>query len=180
MSRTVCSTGDTLVLSSGASDVRLVVAADAFAECTQITVYGVDESIVEQLLPDGYSVIDALAIGWSSDATPAVALTVTITDSSIAPDTTAFRTTAGGVSHATDFNVSSGHVVASLSRPVGIVVAGQQNVEGATGQPSSSPLPFTDAGDVGSSPQLLLALALIALGVIGFGGLIFARRLRRR
>ena len=178
MSRTVCTTADTLVVADGASNVRLEVPAGAFAECTQLTIYAVDESIVKNLLPDGYSVIDALAIGWSPDATPTVALALTVTDAAIASDSTGFQTTMGGVSSSSDITVSSGHASASFSHAIGIVVAGQQEVEGATGQPS--PLPSTDLGESSGSPELILTFAVVVLGGAAFVGLVIARRPRQR
>ena len=195
ISRTVCAAGDLLSVSAGGSTISLEVPAGAFSECTQVTLYGVDgATIVADLLPDGYTFVTAMAIGWAptnspqpeAGGTPAISLTLTISDPAIEPGATVFYTTGGGVVAANDITVNDGRARVSVGAAVGIVVAtkGEQQVQGATGSPAQVPSTSTAGRSaVGDQfPAGLAAMAALVLvsGAAFAGAVLSARRRQRR
>lgn len=194
ISRTVCAAGDLQSVSAGGSTISLEVPAGAFSECTQVTLYGVDgATIVADLLPDGYTFVTAMAIGWAptnspqpgAGGTPAIPLTLTISDPAIKPGASVFYTTGGGVVAASDITVNDGRALVSVAAAVGIVVAtkGEQQVQGATGSPAQLPSTSTAGPSaVGDESQAGLAAiaALVLLGGVGLSGVVSARRRQRR
>ena len=184
-SQTVCAEGGSLAASQGATDIRLDVPANAFGDCTQVTIYGADKALAKPLVPDGYALIEALAVGWSATGVSASSLSLsvgqaasghsaivgqlvsglvlTVRSTAINSKTLAFRTTGGGIQNDDGLVVSAGEVTVTVNDPVGIVIVGP----GIPNTSTSGDTLDTPALDPSASGPGLLAIAFGLLGLLG-------------
>jgi hypothetical protein len=166
-SQTVCSEGGSLVVSTGAADIRLDVPPAAFPDCAQITIYGADEALVSPLVPEHYVFVAALAIAWTPAGPPASGLPLTVSDTAITTYSLAFRTTGGGITNDAGLLVDTGQVATSVTEPLGIVIASPGVPNTSTGEaPGTGP----DGGSPDGWPLVMLILAIA--GVAGLGALL--------
>jgi hypothetical protein len=184
VSTTVCGAGQ-VTAADGTATVTVDVPIDAFADCTQVTVYGVSGDALGQLLPTGQTLIRAYAVGWDGSAaatltSAAATLTLTIEDPSIDTGSFAYRTSGSGLVADATAVVEAGRASTDVSGPAGFVLATTDDggVLGATGVPapetSTAPLPPNEP-----TGTTLIAIFVI-LGIVVAGGVIFAGRRRAR
>ena len=177
VSQTVGASGGTLSATSGAAAVTVSVPAGAFAQDTQVTIYGVDSSVLGSLLPSGYVFVDGFAIGWTPTSTALHPLTLVVTDPNISATCKVFQTTASGLTPDNSASVRQGSIQLSFTTDPGFVVGGPSAA--ATPPPSATPspvttLPPTSTAGTGSTGGLSgngIALLLVVVGLLGLTGL---------
>ena len=162
-SQTVCAEGGSLAASQGATDIHLDVPANAFGDCTQVTIYGADKALAKPLVPDGYALIEALAVGWTPAGAAANGLSLTVSHPAINIDGQAFRTTGAGVQSDDGLVIAAGRVTATVTAPEGIVIVGPGVPNTST---SGDSLTTRSDGDAPASPNLPLLALLVAAGAM--------------
>lgn len=177
VSSTVCGAGQ-VKADDGTAIVRVDIPSGAFADCTQVTVYGMSNDSLSMLLPSGETLTRAYAVGWNGSA--AEPLTLVVKDPAISSDSVAYRTSGSGLVADEMATVESGRGSTDLSAPAGFVLAATSDgaVAGATDPPapetSTSPLPTDEPGGTG-----LVALFAI-LGPVGAAAVFLVSRRRSR
>lgn len=175
----VCVEGGSLTASDGASTIVLQVTAGAFPDCTQVTVYAADRSVIEPLLPAGNALVEAVAVGWDDSGPAAVPLSLAIGNPAISSAALAFQVTATGVKKAGASMAQAGSVTIGFSSPMGFAVTMTSTTASPT--PASPPptppaTTTTSAGGTGSGP---LIFVLLWLGLACLITLVSSRPRRR-
>jgi hypothetical protein len=177
LSQTVCGDGGELAVPDGPASINLRVPANAFVDCAQITIYGADATLIGPLVPDGYALVTAFAVGWTPKVDPADPLSLTVSAPSINVDSVVSRTITSGLDGSAGFTEAAGTVTASVRSAFGIVVVSptEQGVGAATGSPEVLPSTDTDGGDVPGPVGLVPLGLIVALGVAGSCWLLMVR-----
>ena len=189
VSQNVCAPGGTIRAPYGIASLTVTIPAKAFTTCRQVTVYGVNGSIVAPLLPANHVIVVALAVGWLPAGDAAVPLTLKVEQAGIASDASVFMTTSNGLAKVTGVQWSPGAATVSFTTPPGLVMSRLQvaptppltgpgaaatatagRTPPATGSPASAP---TD-----TTPFALLLVGLLV--VVAAIALLVVRRNRRR
>jgi hypothetical protein len=175
-SESLCAGGGDLSVADGTATVELQVPVDAFTACSQIAIYGTDATIVSGLLPQGYALLNAIAVAWTPEVQAGSPLTLTIKDPSITTASVAFAATSGGLGGVTNVLVRSGVVEVEIRSAIGILVAnrGEGEVGGATGSPGSASSPDAGGTQPGFPAPIAVVLVLVVLAACA-GWLVLVR-----
>lgn len=179
----VCPDGDVIDATYGHASVSLTIPAGAFVDCTQVTVYVADKAVLGPLIPSGYALADAFAVGWDADTaagTPSVdALTMAIRDTAISSKAIALEVTATSVTKADSAVVAKGAVTFTFDSPAGFAVAIPDAVEVATAPPTSIVQPVTTVDPANGRLVALLVVTSIIASLLFLLSRARSRRIRR-
>ncbi|MGZ6345821.1 MAG: hypothetical protein ACXWOW_10955, partial [Candidatus Limnocylindrales bacterium] len=172
----------------GIASLTLTIPAKAFTTCRQVTVYGVNASIVAPLLPASHVLVVALAVGWQPAGDAAVPLTLKVAQAGIASDASVFMTTAGGLAKVTGVQWSPGAATVTFTTPPGLVMSRPQAAPtppltgpGAAATATAGPTPPTTGSPASEGTDMTpLTLVLAGLFVVAAAMALLVRRWNRR
>jgi hypothetical protein len=177
VSTTVCGAGQ-VTADDGTATVTVNIPAGAFADCTQVTVYGMSGDALGQLLPNGQTLIRAYAVGWDGPA--AASLTLTVKDPTIDTDSLAYRTAGSGLVADDTASVKAGRGSTDVLEPAGFVLA--MTTDGAVAGATDPPAPetSTDLLPANEPTGAMFITLFVILGAVGAAGVILVgwRRVR--
>ncbi len=175
----VCHQGGSLHAVFGPSTVDLSVPTGTFAECTQVTIYAADPTVIKSMIPAGSALVGAFAVGWDTGAAAAQPLTLTISNPAISTAAAGFQTTSAGLTSVSTAQVETGKVAFQFSSPMGFAVTMPTVEEGVLGSTSPPvPLPSTNTLGARDGTLAIVLLAGLATGILIL--LLHARDRRRR
>jgi hypothetical protein len=175
VSQTVCGAG-VITADDGQATVTIEIPAGAFADCTQVTVYGTSKDSLAAALPSDQTLIRSYAVGWDGPDAAGV-IVLTIDDPDVGSDSLAYRTKGSGLVKDVNATLVSGSGSTPLISPIGFVLAAPQ---GAVADETDPPAPETSTSTItpssGDPMRMAAVIVFVLLGSIGFGLFMISRR----